>query len=144
MTGIEFHYGAPDKVAYACRMLRKAAGQGAKVAVTAEPEFLRELDTALWTFSALDFVPHCAGGAPDAVLRASPIVLVATAAAAAHHQVLVNLGAEVPSGFERFERLIEVVATEEDDRQRARTRWKHYLSRGYELKRVDLQLKESA
>jgi DNA polymerase-3 subunit chi len=144
MTGIEFHYGAPDKLAYTCRMLRKAAAKGAKVVVTAEPEFLRDLDTALWTFSALEFVPHCAAGAPEAVLRATPIVLAASPGAAAHHQVLVNLGASVPDAFERFERLIEVVSLDEEDRLRARSRWKHYKGRGYELKRVDLELKETA
>ena len=37
---------------------------------------------------------------------------------APHHEVLVNLGdAEVPAGFERFERLVEVVtAHDEADR----------------------------
>lgn len=144
MTGIEFHYGAPDKLAYACRMLRKAAGKGARVVVTAEPEFLRELDSALWTFSPLEFVPHCAAGAPEAVLRATPIVLAASPAATPHHQVLVNLGSEVPEAFERFERLIDVVSQDEDDRLQARARWKHYKARGYELKRIDLELKESA
>ena len=30
MTGVEFHFNAPDKLAYACRLLRKAAAKGAK------------------------------------------------------------------------------------------------------------------
>lgn len=142
MTAVEFHFNAPDKFAYACRLLRKAALKGAKVAVTADPAFLRELDTGLWTFDALEFVPHCTAGAPSTVLDATPIVLCESPRSSPHHEVLVNLGDQVPEGFERFERLIEVVTLDEDDRIAARPRWQHYKSRGYELKRVDLVLKE--
>jgi DNA polymerase III subunit chi len=138
MTGVEFHFNAPDKVGYACRLLRKAVGKGAKLVVTGEPELLRELDVALWTFSPLDFVPHCHGDtAGPAVLAASPIVLSQAAHGAPHHDVLVNLGAAVPEGFERFERLIEVVTAGEDDRMHGRRRWKHYADRGYAIAKHD-------
>jgi DNA polymerase III subunit chi len=138
MTGVEFHFNAPDKIGYACRLLRKAVGTGAKVVVTGEPVLLRELDTALWTFSALDFVPHCYGDTGGAaVLAASPVVLSDSAQSAPHHDVLVNLGARVPEGFERFERLIEVVTLDEEDRQHGRRRWKHYADRGYAIERRD-------
>jgi DNA polymerase-3 subunit chi len=143
VTGVEFHFNAPDKLGYACRLLRKAALKGAKVAVTGERPFLRELDTVLWTFEPLEFVPHCQASAPPNMLDATPIVLCASAREAPHHDVLVNFGAQVPEGFERFERLIEVVTLNEDDRAGARLRWQHYKSRGYELKRVDLELKEA-
>ncbi|HEY1231201.1 MAG TPA: DNA polymerase III subunit chi [Ramlibacter sp.] len=136
MTEITFHVNTPDKVGYACRLLRKAWGAGSKVAVTAEPELLRELDVALWTFSAVDFIPHCYE-APDAQRERTPIVLVDSARAAPHVDVLLNLGASVPEGFERFERLIEVVSADEADLQQARRRWKHYASRGYAMTRHD-------
>jgi DNA polymerase-3 subunit chi len=143
VTGVEFHFNAPAKMGYACRLLRKAALKGAKVAVTGDAGFLRELDTTLWTFDALEFVPHCFASAPANMLAATPIVLCPALRDAPHHEVAVNLGAQVPEGFERFERLIEVVAQDEDDRRDARQRWQHYKSRGYELKRVDLELKEA-
>ena len=140
MTEVAFHFNAPDKVGYACRLLRKAVGSGAKVAVTGEGPLLRELDVALWTFSPLEFIPHCLGdgASPPAVLDASPLVLCESAQSAPHHEVLVNLGAPVPAGFERFERLIEVVTQEEGDRLQARQRWKHYAARGYSIVRHDL------
>lgn len=143
MTGVEFHFNAPDKLGYACRLLRKAALKGAKVAVTGEHGLLRELDTVLWTFQPLEFVPHCFASAAANMLDATPVVLCPAAREAPHHEVLVNLGAQVPEGFERFERLIEVVTLQEDDRVDARRRWQHYKSRGYELKRIDLELKEA-
>jgi DNA polymerase-3 subunit chi len=143
VTGVEFHFNAPDKLGYACRLLRKAAAKGAKVAVTADREFLRELDLRLWTFEPLEFIPHCAANAAANVIDATPIVLCAALHDAPHHDVAVNLGPALPEGFERFERLIEVVSLGEDDRAQARQRWMHYKTRGYELKRVDLELKEA-
>ena len=53
-------------------------------------------------------------------------------------QMLVNLDGDVPAGFERYERVIELVGTDEADRQSARARWKHYASRGYALVRHDV------
>jgi len=50
----------------------------------------------------------------------------------------------VPEGFERFERLIEVVSQDDGDRQRARARWKHYADRGYAIQRHDLAQREGA
>ncbi len=145
MTGIEFHVNAPDKVAFACRLLRKAVGKGAKVIVTGEAELLRELDTALWTFSPTGFLPHCYRETAEAqVAAASPVVLADSVRVAPHQQVLVNIGAEVPDGFERFERLIEVVGVEPDDLQRGRRRWKHYADRGYALVKHDFSSRESS
>lgn len=138
MTEVAFHFNTPDKVGYACRLLRKAVGAGASVVVTGDAALLRELDATLWTFSALDFVPHCHDAAAAApVVALSPVVLTASPRAAPHHQVLVNLGEAVPEGFETFERLIEVVTGDEADRQAARQRWKHYAARGYDIKRHD-------
>lgn len=139
MTEVAFHFNAPDKLGYACRLLRKAFGSGSRVVVTGSPELLRELDVSLWTFGALEFVPHCHGAAQgERVQSRSPIVLAETPRTAPHQEVLVNLGEAVPEGFERFERLIEVVTQEDDDRAGARRRWKHYSDRGYAIVRHDL------
>jgi DNA polymerase-3 subunit chi len=139
MTEVAFHFNVPDKLAYACRLLRKAAAAGSKVVVTGEPDQLRTLDTELWTFSPTEFIPHCHVAAADAqVLAASPVLLAESARGTPHLQVLVNLGGTVPDGFERFERLIELVTQEDADRQQARGRWKHYADRGYAITRHDL------
>lgn len=119
-------------------MLRKAWGSGARVVVTGEPETLNRLDQLLWTFSPLEFVPHCQLTASAATVAATPVLLARTLDDCPHHEVLVNLGQEVPAGFERFERFIELVALGDEDRVAARSRWKHYADRGYAMKRHDL------
>ncbi|MFI5446062.1 DNA polymerase III subunit chi [Polaromonas sp. UC242_47] len=138
MTEVAFHFNVPDKLAYSCRLLRKAWGSGARVVVTGEPETLNRLDQLLWTFSPLEFVPHCQLTASAATVAATPVLLARTLDDCPHHEVLVNLGQEVPAGFERFERFIELVALGDEDRVAARSRWKHYADRGYAMKRHDL------
>jgi DNA polymerase III subunit chi len=143
MTEVTFHFNVADPLAYVSRLVRGAAGKGVKVVVTGDGALLQQLDEQLWTSSPTDFFPHCrAGVAEPHVLAASPVVLADSARGTPHQEVLVNLGEQVPEGFERFERLNEVVSQDEADRQRARTRWKHYADRGYAIKRYDAVTKE--
>lgn len=141
MTEVAFHFNAPDKLPYACRLLRKAVGGGARVVVTAPGEALARLNGLLWTFSQLDFIPHAVASDPDHVRAASPVLLTEALTGLPHRQVLLNLGVQVPDGFEQFERVIEVVALDDEDRQLARGRWKHYTDQGYAIIRHDLALK---
>ena len=142
MTEVAFHFNVPDRLAYTCRLLRKAYAAGGRTVVVGSPDQLHALDTALWTFSALDFLPHCLASAAPELLARTPIVLSPDAQAVADAQVLVHLGAEVPAGFERYERLIELVGTDQADRAHARQRWRHYADTGYEIKRYDVAAKE--
>ena len=64
MTHIGFHFNMPDKLAYACRLLRKAYAAGGPVGVVGPAPAIEALDTELWRFSALDFIPHCLASAP--------------------------------------------------------------------------------
>ena len=139
MTEIDFHFNTPDKVNYACRLLRKAVGaRGARVVVVADAQMLDAVDLALWTFAPAEFIAHCrSDGEPQTVAR-SPVVLAESGAAALpHQQVLVNLGTDLPAGFERFERLIDIVSADDADRLAGRKRWRHYAERGYSIQRHD-------
>ncbi len=139
MTEIAFHVNAPDKLDYACRLLRATQKKSAQVLVLGQIDALRSLSNKLWAMSGTEFLPHCLADAEPAVLAQSPIVLSAELPTnATESQVLLNLGAVLPAGFERFERLIELVGQDSDDLQAARTRWKHYKDRGYALSRYDV------
>jgi DNA polymerase III subunit chi len=139
MTEIAFHVNAPDKLDYACRLLRATQKKSAQVLVLGQLDALKSLSSKLWSMSPTEFLPHCLADAEPAVLAQSPIVLSAELpSSVAESQVLLNLGAVLPAGFERFERLIELVGQDADDLQAARTRWKHYKDRGYALSRYDV------
>ncbi|MDO5691302.1 MAG: DNA polymerase III subunit chi [Pseudomonadota bacterium] len=142
MTEVAFHFNVADKLDHACRLLRKAHAAGGPVGVVGPAATLEALNTRLWSFSALDFIPHCMATAPAPMLESTPIVLAETCERLPRTGVLVHLGEQVPAGFERFERLIELVSTDEADRNHARQRWRHYAERGYEIQRHDLAMKE--
>jgi DNA polymerase III subunit chi len=142
MTEVHFHFNVPDRLLYACRLLRKALRSGAAgVAVSGPADTLGRLDRALWTFDAGDFIPHVllrSGETLPPRLRRTPIWLVERAEMAAHHPVLVHLGEEPAAGFESFGRLIEIVSTGDEERAAARGRWKHYAGRGYEIQKYEV------
>ena len=139
MTEIAFHVNAPDKLDYACRLLRATQKKSAQVLVLGQMDALKSLSSKLWAMSATEFFPHCLSDATAEVIAHSPIVLSAELPnSATESQVLLNLGAVLPAGFERFERLIELVGQDSEELQAARTRWKHYKDRGYALSRYDV------
>ena len=137
MTDITFHFNVPDRLAYSCRLLRKAHQKSASVVVTGDRDVLEQLDRLLWSISAVDFVPHCSSTAFALTVAASAVVLADSLVGVDRDGVLINLGQALPSEFERFERFIEVVTLDESDRLAARQRWKHYASRGYALSKHD-------
>lgn len=142
MTEVAFHFNAPDKMAYACRFARKVQRSGSRLLIAAPPDALAVLDRMLWNLAPQDFVAHCLGDADEELVCASPVVLAVDARTAPHHDVLLNLHADVPEGFAQFDRLVEVVsAQDEADRSGARARWRFYASRGYAIVRHDLVLK---
>lgn len=136
MRRVEFHHGIGNKLAYACRLLRKAHRAGAQVAVTGDLATLQALDRELWTFDDQEFLPHVlAAGAPlPERLHATPIWLSPDPAAApGERSILVNVGRDMPAGMDRFQRLFDLVSSEPDDRQEGRRRWKAYAAQGWDV-----------
>lgn len=140
MSEVAFHFNAPDKLGYACRLLRKAYLKGARVLVLVDEGERAALDAALWTQAAGEFVPHSGPADPPHVQARSPIHIASEPAAHNGATVLVNLRADMPTGHEHFARVIEVVTCDEADRGHARERWKRYKALGIEPQRHDLQL----
>ena len=138
MTRIDFYRYAEDKQRLACRLAAKAYAKPAKLVVySPDPKVLSDFDRALWTFQATGFVPHCYVDSPLA--GETPIVLAPFGDALPHHDVLLNLADEWPPFFASFERVLEIVSTDEADKERARARWSFYKKRGYELQVNDIE-----
>jgi DNA polymerase-3 subunit chi len=130
---IDFYFGVEHRLQYACRVVRKARSAGKTVlAFARDADRLARFDAALWTFSALDFLPHVYVATPLAAR--TPIVLTLDAAAAPGRDLLLNLDDEAPADFgalfARFERVIEVVSQDDADRAAARSRFKRYRDGG--------------
>ena len=137
MTQIDFYIHVEDKARTACRLAAKAVAQGLRLLVLCpDAEAAARLDRLLWTFSATGFVPHCM--ADDPLAPVTPVVLDGEAAEPGHDQVLLNLRAERPPHFSRFQRLVEIVTRDDEDRRLARERYRFYRDRGYEIRSHDL------
>ena len=136
MTQVDF-YLLPDaaeqgRARFACRLADKAYRLGHKVFIhTEDAEQTRQLDELLWTFQQNSFVPHClyrdAGDVPP------PVMLAHDAEPDASSDVLINLAADVPLFFSRFERVAELVNQDEQVRSAGRGRYSFYKQRGYPL-----------
>jgi DNA polymerase III subunit chi len=94
------------------------------------------LDHLLWTTPAVGFLPHCSSRA--ALAAVTPIIIDHAPETFSHDDILLNLRDERPAFFSRFERLIEIVTLDEDDRQAARERFRFYRDRGYEIQSHDI------
>ncbi|MDD5298663.1 MAG: DNA polymerase III subunit chi [Rhodocyclaceae bacterium] len=130
MTTITFHHGAQDKLAVACRLAQERFQDGRRVLVYAPNGAVADrFDHQLWSFASLSFVPHCRAASPLAA--ETPVVISGTVPAGDFSDVLINLATELPTGFERFREVIEVVGTTEEDAAPARLRFRHYKDCGF-------------
>ena len=142
MTRIDFYSNAADKLVTACRIVAKGYALKNRIVVLCpDAETAQRIDRMLWTSPATGFIPHC--GPADPLAAATPVIIDYAGRDLVHDQVLVNLTAEWPPHFGRFERLIEIVTLSEEDKQQARSRFKFYRDRGYELHNHDLREAEA-
>ncbi len=142
MTELAFHFGVTDKVAYACRLLRKAVNNGARVVVLGDAAMVERLGAELWGLGPTEFLTHCTGDMSESVRNYSPLILVSNNPQATNgRNVLVNLSSGVPPAIDSFARLIEIVSTDDADRQLARERWTQYARSGYKIDRHDVASK---
>lgn len=138
MTQIDFYTHVEDKLETACRVAVKAMQQGMRVMLlTADASATERLDRLLWTLPPTGFVPHCRAGAPLAGV--TPVIIDHLEDVLVHDDVLVNLRDQWPACFSRFQRLVEIVGTDEADRQAGRDRFRFYRNRGYEIRHHDLR-----
>ena len=137
MTRVDFYSNAEPKLQVACQFVAKAVQQLSRVVVyVPEEEAARNFDRLLWTYHAIGFVPHCMVDHPLAA--ETPVVIARRDIEPPHYQVLLNLHVDSPPSFSRFERLIELVGAADDDRESARSRYRFYRDRGYEIRHHDL------
>ena len=114
MTRIDFHTNIPDKVGYACRLVRKAYAARAKLVLLAEsPAQAAQLNEALWTLSGTDFIPHVMAG--DPLAADTPVIVTADENVdLPHRDMLINL-------------------TDEEDAAAGRARYGAYKRQSYPL-----------
>ncbi len=137
MTRITFYFNAPDKMDVARRLAAKAFSGGQQTLVyTTDPDQAHLADQSFWTAQHLTFLPHVPCGHPLA--EETPILIGDDPARLQQANVLINLDREPPAFFGRFDRLLEIVTADPEDRARARERFRYFKERGYALETHDL------
>ncbi|HOP17596.1 MAG: DNA polymerase III subunit chi [Gammaproteobacteria bacterium] len=136
MTQVDFYVLADDapgdRCQLACRIAEKARRAGLRVLIHApEPALASQVDNMLWTLWEQSFVPHGLLGKVDPVIN--PILIGDGSADNDEHQVLINLAADVPVFFSRFDRLVECVDHDETVKSSSRQRFRFYREHGYPL-----------
>lgn len=149
MMRIDFAFGAPDRLRMACQVVRKRVLAGQRLVVYCKDgSRLSAFDRMLWAFDDTAFVPHVL--ANDSLAAETPVVLTAgdplqALQAAGQPDLpqpwLLNLDDDCPPGFDAFERLLEIVSDDPDDKQAARQRWRTYLTAGHTPQSHDLSRK---
>jgi DNA polymerase-3 subunit chi len=138
MTQIDFYTHVDNRYQTLCTLAGKALARGLRVMIlTPDGEATERVDKLLWSQPAIGFLPHCR--AHHKLAEVTPIILDHVAEPVVHEQLLVNLCDQPPPHFSRFERLIEIVGLEESEREQARTRFRFYRERGYEIRTHDLR-----
>ena len=138
MTEITFYTFADNPLDIARRVAAKAHGQGKQVMIYAPDAAMADaIDRLLWTTPALGFVPHCRDS--DTLANETPVLIGTDPDALGSADVMINLHAEQPLSFARFERLVEIVGQDEAGREQGRARYRFYQTRGYALKTHDLR-----
>lgn len=151
MTRIDFAFGAPDRLRMACQVVRKRYLAGQRLVVYCkEGSRLTAFDRMLWAFDDTSFVPHVL--ANDPLAAETPVVLTASdprqavQAAPQEGQTapwLLNLDDDCPPGFDAFERVLEIVSDDPDDKQAARQRWRTYQGAGHTPQSHDLSRQQA-
>jgi DNA polymerase-3 subunit chi len=143
MTVVDFYVNAADRERLACRLAAKAAAQGRRILVLApDPGLAARLDRLMWTWPPTAFLPHCLASEPLAA--ETPVLIALDAEPPSGCPVLLNLGAECPPQLDRYERVLEVVGADEEERRRGRARYAAYRERGYPIRTHDLAGKSLA
>lgn len=114
----------------ACRLADKAYRLGHSVYIVASSEArAAALDDLLWTFRQDSFVPH--ERYPLTGAEGSPVLIGTASPAEVAAQVLINFTDALPDGFERYQRVVELVDAHPDVLAASRERFKQYRERGF-------------
>ena len=148
MTRIDFYIienGSEQATeTFICRLTEKAWSQNNAVYLHAmDEQHATNYDELLWNFNETSFVPHLLIR-NEADQSETKNVLIGHQSAdeipVTYHDVLINLNLETPSFFSQFERVAEIITTDETSRSKGRERYQFYRDRGYVLETHKLSL----
>ncbi|WP_051305114.1 DNA polymerase III subunit chi [Chitinilyticum litopenaei] len=133
-----FYFNVRNREQALCQLVGKALAQGLEIVVhTASESASHEVDRLLWSVPQTGFLPHCP--ADDARATRTPVIVDHRAELLPDRAVVFNWTSGTLTPAAACQRLIEIVDQDEDNRLRARDRWRSYQSAGLTPRAIDLQ-----
>lgn len=109
---------------YACRLIRKAYKNNFKVYVRTEnDQDMIQLDTLLWTFSELDFIPHAT---VETESGQEPVIIGMIDRQGDSKTILINLSTKMAEDYSSYSRVFELIGNDPDVKTAARDRYRRY------------------
>lgn len=99
---------------------------------------LAQLNELLWTFSPSSFIPHSLVQSEEDVDSIDPIVLANFEPQHLKKDLLIQLSDHVPENFQQYQRIIEILYSDEDYLTKGRERFKFYRRHGIEPKTIKI------
>lgn len=136
-------YIIPEKTAqeallFACRLIEKAYNNNNTCYIHVEDEAqAQKLNTMLWTFRDISFIPHDIAGSQHSDL---PIQIgYGVNQSIQISDILLNLSNTVPNFYNNFNRVIEIVPDEPMWQNNARQNYRYYQQNGFTINNHDLR-----
>lgn len=142
MLRVDFAFGAHDRIAQAVRTTQRHVDKGTPLMVFCDDEQrLERYDDQLWALEDTAFVaherlsPHALEGLKVYLVDTESWPLLPAKLATVPYQSawLLNLADQLPPEPQALSRILEVVGPEDDDREKARIRWRQYQRLGADL-----------
>lgn len=109
---------------YACRLIRKAYKNNFKVYVRTEnDQDMIQLDTLLWTFSELDFIPHAT---VETESGQEPVIIGMIDRQGDSKTILINLSTKMAEDYSSYSRVFELIGNDPDVITAGRDRYRRY------------------
>lgn len=145
MTRIDFYIldgeSAEQRLELACRLAEKATAGGQQLFIhTPDAATSTLLDEKLWTFRKESFVAHRKIGPEDRHFADEPVLIAHDVEPDGSRPVLINLAADVPPFFSRFERTLEIINDQPAIKSAGRQRWNFYKQHSYPLNHHAIKL----
>jgi len=124
-----------DPLLLVCELAKRAFDSGQPALILARSiDQAEQLDEKLWEFDADAFVPHQIAGDDDDAI--TPVLIVPPYATTPDRALVINLREDCAPGL--FERVLEVVPADENERLGSRNRWKTYKAAGFDVAKHDM------
>ena len=125
--------GNKNYLLYVCKLVEKGFKQKIQPIYiqTNNQQQAEQLDKLLWTFKQDSFIPHTIVGSSD--MDATPVQIGWNENQFHSATAIINLSEKIPVSYLESKKIHEIVEDDEVKKNKARSRWKKYKSKGCQL-----------